>query len=395
MSRDLQSIVVGLGAVGAATLYQLARRGNRVLGIDQHRPPHALGSSHGESRITRLAIGEGEAYAPLVRRSHAIWRELEARTGSDILTTTGGLILAPRDGVAAHHGKPDFLRRTIECARHHGIDHEVLDTAAIRRRHPQFRLRGDEIGYWEPGAGVVRPEAAITAQLGLAESLGARVRTGEAVQAIEPAGTRLRVVTSGGRYTADQVVLAVGPWLPEFLGRPLGGAWASQFAVYRQVMYWFDAGPAAPEFAPGRFPVFIWMFGDAPEDYMYGFPATGPGAPAVKVATEQYVETTTPDAMQREVAPAEAEAMFSSRVAGRLHLPGGRCVDARACLYTVTPDRHFVIDTLPGLPGVHVASACSGHGFKHSAAVGEALAERLLGLAPTLDIEPFRQARPG
>ena len=164
-SSHYDAIVIGLGAIGAATLYQLARRGARVLGIDQYSPPHDQGSSHGESRITRLAIGEGDEYVPLVQRSHEVWRELETVTGRTIMTTTAGLVLAPRDRIAQHHGKADFVRRTIACAQRHGIAHEVLESADIRRRYPQFKLQGDELAYLERDAGFVRPEEAIAAQL--------------------------------------------------------------------------------------------------------------------------------------------------------------------------------------------------------------------------------------
>ncbi|MBB1598660.1 N-methyl-L-tryptophan oxidase [Variovorax sp. UMC13] len=384
-------IVVGLGAIGAATLYQLALRGARVLGIDQHAPPHDQGSSHGESRITRLAIGEGDAYVPLVRRSHAIWRELEASTGRSIFEQTGGLILAPRDRIAAHHGKPDFVRRTIACAERFDIRHEVLDAAGIRARYPQFALQGDELGYFEPEAGFVRPEQAIAAQLEAARGLGATLRTGERVQAVEPLGNgdTTAVQIEGTRFTADRVVIAAGPWLPEFLGRQARADWQADFAVYRQVMYWFDTGTAAPDFAPGRLPIFIWMFGDAQEDYMYGFPSSDPSQPALKVATEQYAATTSPDALQREVSAEEGAAMYASRVAGRFPQIAGRLLKARACMYTVTPDRHFVIDALDGAPGVLIASACSGHGFKHSAGVGDAIADRLLGRTGGIDLAPF------
>ena len=333
-SSHYDVIVVGLGALGAATLYQLSQRGARVLGIDQFAPPHDLGSSHGDSRITRLAIGEGDDYVPFVQRSHAIWRELEARTGKPLMTTTSGLVLAPRDRVAEHHGKSDFVRRTIACAERFGIAHEVLDAAGIRARFPQFNLQGDEIGYHERDAGFVRPEDGADWQ-----------------------------------------------------------AWQGDFSVHRQVMHWFDAGNAAADFAPGRFPIFIWMFGDAPEDYMYGFPASDPAQPALKVATEQYVASTTPDAIDRTVSPEESAAMYRDRVAGRFPQIHGRALKARACMYTVTPDRRFVIDTLDGLPNVLVASACSGHGFKHSAGLGDAIADHVLGRESALDLRPFSRQR--
>lgn len=400
LSSHYDVIVVGLGALGAATLYQLSQRGARVLGIDQFAPPHDLGSSHGDSRITRLAVGEGEEYVPFVQRSHAIWRELEARTGKPLMTTTGGLILAPAGRVAAHHGKPDFVRRTIACAQRFGIAHEVLDAAGIRQRFPQFRLQGDEIGYFEHEAGFVRPEDAIGAQLAVARASGAQTRTGERVRAVEPVGNgngnTVRVRTDSASFTAERVVVAAGAWLPEFLGaqaRADWQAWQGHFAVHRQVMHWFDTGSAAADFAPGRFPIFIWMFGDGQEDYMYGFPSSDPAQPALKVATEQYVRATTPDTLERTVSPEESAAMYRERVAGRFAQIDGRVLKARACMYTVTPDRRFVIDALDGLPHVLVASACSGHGFKHSAGLGDAIADRVLGRPSTLDLSPFARAR--
>lgn len=395
LSTHYDVIVVGLGALGAATLYQLSQRGARVLGIDQFAPPHDLGSSHGDSRITRLAVGEGDEYVPFVQRSHAIWRELEARTGKPLMTTTGGLVLAPQGRVAEHHGKPDFVRRTIACAAHFGIAHEVLDAAGIRARFPQFNLQGDEIGYHERDAGFVRPEDAIGAQLAVARASGAQTRTGERVQAVEPVGNgdTVRVRTDTASFTADRVVVSAGAWLPEFLGKQARADWQADFAVHRQVMHWFDTGAAAADFAPGRFPIFIWMFGDGQEDYMYGFPSSDPAQPALKVATEQYVDATTPDTIERTVSPDESAAMYRDRVAGRFPQIGGRALKARACMYTVTPDRRFVIDALDGLPNVLIASACSGHGFKHSAGLGDAIADHVLGRQSALDLSPFARRR--
>jgi len=203
------------------------------------------------------------------------------------------------------------------------------------------------------------------------------------------------VRTGTASFTADRVVVAAGAWLPEFLGRQARADWQADFSVHRQVMHWFDTGSAAADFAPGRFPIFIWMFGDGQEDYMYGFPSSDPAQPALKVATEQYVAATTPDTIDRTVAPEETAAMYRDRVAGRFPQIGGRALKARACMYTVTPDRRFVIDALDGLPNVLIASACSGHGFKHSAGLGEAIAERVLGRASShgLDLRPFARQR--
>ncbi|KQP04466.1 N-methyl-L-tryptophan oxidase [Pseudorhodoferax sp. Leaf265] len=392
--------VVGLGALGSAIVRPLAERGARVLGLDRHAPPHDLGSSHGESRITRLAIGEGDAYVPLVRRSHAIWRALERQTGVPLYEATGGLVLGSERSRRTHHGKPDFLQRTIGSAQRHGIAHELLDAREIRRRFPPFALRGDEIGYWEPEAGLVRPEQAIRAQLAVARASGAHLRTGETVLALEPHGDgSVTLATDQGRYRARQVVLSAGAWLPgllQGLGQDAWAAWAGEFAVYRQVMHWYALQPdAAPAFVPGRFPVFIWMYGDGEEDYFYGFPSLDPQQPALKVATEQYAAPTTPEALRREVGVEEAAAMHASRVAGRFPQAGPQALQSRACMYTVTRDRDFVVDRLgDGLP-VWVASACSGHGFKHSAGLGEAIALKLLDVGTGALLASFqRRAAP-
>jgi sarcosine oxidase len=165
MTIQADVIVVGLGAMGAATLYQLAARGQRVIGIDRFAPPHEQGSSHGETRITRLAVGEGASYLPLVRRSHEIWRELERRCGATLMQTTGGLIMGPRDGGPVHHGQDAFVQRTIALAEQGGIRHEVLSPDAVMERFPQFRVRGGAIGYYEPDAGMLFPEACVRAQI--------------------------------------------------------------------------------------------------------------------------------------------------------------------------------------------------------------------------------------
>ena len=170
MQTNYDVIVVGLGAMGSAALYQLAKRGAKVLGIDQYRPPHTVGSTHGESRITRLATGEGEAYVPFVQRSHAIWRELEAESGESLLTLTGGLIICPKGGGAQFHGQGDFVEHTAAVARQFGIAHDVLAANALRRQWPQLRVEDREYAYFEPTGGVVAVEKAVTVQLRLAEA---------------------------------------------------------------------------------------------------------------------------------------------------------------------------------------------------------------------------------
>ena len=384
MTEIADVVVVGLGAMGSATLWQLARRGQRVVGIDRHDPPHTLGSTHGESRITRLACGEGEAYLPLVARSHELWRELEAATGERLMLTTGGLILA-RPGMRMH-GRDEFIGRTVALAERHGITHELLGTADMAARFPQFRLEGDETGYWEPEAGVLSPERCVAAQLRLAREAGAMLRTGETVLSVLPEGDSVRVETDRRVVTAARAVLTAGPWLAGLVGDPF----TALARPSRQTLHWF--APEDPRaFAPERFPWFIWLHGATEDDNLYGFPTLD--GLSVKLAAERVATWTTPDTVSRAVGEPEAHAMFERHVAGRIRGMRPGAVRSASCLYTVTPDSGFVIDDLPGCPAALVVSACSGHGFKHSAAVGEAVAERVAQGQSRIDLSPFSLAR--
>lgn len=391
MSGSFDVIVVGLGAMGSAATYQLAKRGARVLGIDQFAPPHQFGSTHGDTRITRQAVGEGPAYVPLVLRSYELWREIEQATGEDLLTITGGLILAGADSRSVPPYRPDFFRRTVQVAEAHGIPHELLDAAAIAQRFPQFHLAGQEAGYYEPGAGFLRPERCLEAQLRLAEQCGAQLHRNERVMGYvaETSGRSVSVQTDAGSYMAQTLVLAAGPWI----GSLLEQEYAAPFRVYRQVMHWFAARGPIEEFLPGTFPVFIWHFGDGSGEYIYGFPALDGRESGVKVATAQFRATTGPDRVNRDVSPDEIRRMYDSRVARYIPALSSRCVKSRVCLYTVVADEGFVIDRHPRHANVLVASPCSGHGFKHSAAIGEVLAQLALDGQSTIDITTFTFAR--
>src|SRR6185312_2782291 len=272
----------------------------------------------------------------------------------------GGLFISSPRKLAKTHVEA-FLENTIAAAEKYGIAHERLDANAIRERFPQFRLRDDEHGYYEPSAGFVRPEDCIAAQLVLAEKHGAELRRGETVLGYE--GTT--VTTDRGTYAADRVILAAGAWLPQLIDDKR----AALFTIYRQVQFWFEAGG---DFAPGRFPVFIW---ELPVGWqgIYGFPSLD--GTSLKVATERYEEAVVPDSVSRTVSGDEIAAMHAL-IAPYLPGVGPRCLRASTCLYTVTPDYGFVIDDLDEDGRVILVSACSGHGFKHSAAIGEALAER-------------------
>ncbi len=380
-------LVVGLGAVGSAALYQSAKLGARVIGIDRFAPPHDQGSSHGDTRITRQAIGEGREFVPLVLRSDEIWAELETESGRSLVTRNGGLVLASANTPGNHHGSMSFVQDTIDAAKAFGIAHEVLNADEVQRRYPQFRLRGDEVGYFEPAAGYLRPEACIETQLDLAKRRGAQIVTDETVLDIKLLGDdTVEVMTSRGRYTAAKAIVTAGAWIQTLLGDD----YARYFKVYRQLLTWFELARNTEQYAPERFPIFIWITGNRPKDMMYGFPAVDGPAGGVKIATEQYQATSDPDAVMRTVDPADVAAIFEEYIAPRFPDVSGRCLRSTTCLYTVTPDAKFIVDRFRGYENVMFASACSGHGFKHSAALGEALVQQALGLTQSVDLSAFR-----
>ena len=381
--QRFDTIVLGLGAMGSATAYQLARRGRRVLGIDRFSPPHVHGSTHGDTRITRLGIGEGAQYTPLAMRSHQIWRELERATGQTLLTTNGGLVLSSR-ARTSHCHSDNFFANTVAAAQKYDIPHELLEAGQIRQRFPRFNVADDETGYYEPGAGFVRPEECVRAQLELARHHGAALHVGETAAAFAANDGGVTVTTGQGTYAAQTLIVTAGPWLPELVGASI----ARHLTVYRQVLCWFAIEGEVAPFLPANFPVFIWELQGRSQG-IYGFPAVDGARGGLKVATERYDQATTPDLAERDVSGTESRALYDEYVAPFISGLSGRCVKAATCLYTVTPDSGFIIDTLPGAERVLVASPCSGHGFKHSAAIGEALAERVIDGRSRLDLGAF------
>jgi sarcosine oxidase len=353
------AIVVGLGAMGSAAAWQLARRGRRVLGLEAHAPGHTLGSSHGESRIIRMAYMEHPDYVPLLRRAYELWRETEERAGEDLMRLTGGLFAGPPEG--------HVVAGSLASARAHGLPHELLDAGEIHRRFPALRPLEGDVAVWEETAGVLFAERCVVAQLRLAEASGARLRHGEPVLGWEPSGDGYEVTTPGGRYGADSLVLAAGAWLPRFLdglGLPL--------QPERIPVYWLQPTDTPELFDPARFPVYIWDTG-GPRTY-YGFPHLG--WPGVKVGRHHSGERCDPDTVGREVTGAD-EAAVREFVRGRIPALDGPVAAGVVCLYTNTPDEHFVVDRHPQLPGVVYAAACSGHGFKFASVMGEVLADLL------------------
>jgi sarcosine oxidase len=385
MQKTWDVVVAGAGAMGSAALYQLAQRGARVLGIDRFRPPHDRGSSHGDTRITRLALGEGEQYVQFARRSHEVWRELESVTGRTLLQQVGGLVYGSTEQRGKAHGAEDFLRTTIGVAQRNAIPHEVLDAGALQARFPQFVFRGNELGCLEHTAGFVHPELCIAAQLAMAQRHGAELRTGELVTGWEKSGAGLRVKTDRGSHFTSRLILSAGSWLPGLVP-DLG----SQARIFRQVLFWFEIDGPHELFTRERMPVFIRV-PDCGTAMFYGFPAIDGPHGGMKVAGEQFECSDAPDEISMTVSEEEVRAMHDLAAP---HLPiTPRCLRTVVCKYTVTPDFNFVIDRHPDYERVWLASACSGHGFKHSAAVGEALAELCLGRPSTYDLTRFKLER--
>jgi sarcosine oxidase len=375
-------IVVGLGAMGSAATMRLAERGLRVIGVDRFTPPHHHGSTHGDTRITRLAIGEGPEYVPSVRRSHELWRELERRTGTRLLYQTGGLVLGDPDNA--------FLAQTRAVAGDHGIRHENLSHAELMRRFPMFSTDRDTEAYFEPEAGFVVPEAAVSTQLTLARRSGAHLLLGEAVTSWTSNGAGVTITTAARSIEAHELVLCAGAWITKLLPQTSG-----LFAIYPQLLHWFPILRGYD--ALRELPVFMWGTGNEKPEFthgsalFYGFPAIDGPSGGVKVATETYDTTVDPD----ERFPPETDAacgLYDEYIAPRFPWVGAEPLRTVSCLYTMTRDGGFLIDRHPEHANVMIVSACSGHGFKHSAAIGEAVAQVIVDGHSELDLTPFRIA---
>ncbi len=376
MTHDV--IVIGLGAMGSAAAHALAARGHRVLGLERHTPAHDKGSSHGGSRIIRQSYFEDPAYVPLLLRSYELWEQLARDSGEDLVTLTGGLFLGREDAVT--------FAGSLLAARQWGLDHEVLSAAEVNRRFPAFTPEPDELALYEAKAGFVRPERTVSAHLALADRAGAELHFGEPVTSWESTGSGVRVRTGTATYEAGQLVVAPGAWAPQLLadlGVPI--------TVERQVMYWFQPPGGVEAFLPGRQPIYIRE--DREGNQIYGFPAIDGPAGGVKVSFFRRGEECTPDTIDRQVHSAEIEDMREHTARLLPSLPG-ELLAASTCMYSNTPDHHFVIARHPGHDDVTVACGFSGHGFKFVPVVGEILADLATTGSTTHPIELFDPGRP-
>ena len=373
MSETFDVVVLGLGVMGASAVHQLAGRGVRVLGLDANQRGHVLGSSHGRSRIIREAYYEAAEYVPLVQRAFIQWRELEEETGLDLLLMTGCLNIG-RPGTQVVDG-------VIASARRHGLPSEVLPSDAMRSRFPAFALPESHVGVYQPTAGVLNADACVGALVDASVARGATIRHGELVNNWEPDGDGVIVRTPSGTIRAQKLVITAGPWSASVLadlGLPL--------QAVRQYVVHFE--PQAPErFSPPGFPAFIW---DVAEGEVYGIPYL-PGS-GFKVGGHDPGEPCTPETARRTVTAEEIE---NVRSIFERCLPGCATTMSMAatCLYTVTPDRHFIIDRHPEHPQVSYAAGFSGHGFKFGPTSGEVLADLAIEGSSRHDVAFLRAAR--
>jgi sarcosine oxidase len=373
MTHTTDVIVVGLGAMGSAALFHLAQRGVRAIGFDRYTPPHTLGSTHGLSRIIREAYYEHPRYVPLVQRAYELWADLERRSARRLFHQTGGLMIGDERGV--------LVSGALRSAREHGLDHELLSAAEVHRRFPGFVLPNEMSGMFEPRAGILDPEACVGAHLDLAVAGGAEVRSNDPVLEWRASGDRIRVVARSGEYSAARVALCAGAWNPALMADD-----TVSLRVERQVMNWFIPARDPELFMPARCPIAMVEY--EPDRIFYFVPDGGDG---VKAAIHHEGETTEPDRVRREIAEddvAPAEQML------RKYLPAaaGRHRASATCLYTNTVDGHFLFAPHSRDANVLIVSACSGHGFKFASAIGEAIADLVMGL-PRPDLAPFGRQR--
>lgn len=367
-------VVIGAGAHGSAAAYALARRGVRVTAIDRFAPPHARGSSHGRTRIIREAYFEHPAYVPLVRRAYQLWAELERETGRTVFRRTGGLTLGAADGVLVSGAR--------RSAREHAVEHEVLDAAELRRRVPALAPPPDTVGVLEHRAGILFPERCVEALRAAARQRGAQLLTEERVLRWEASSGFASITTDRGVHRARRVILAAGAWLAKLapsLGVPL--------VVERQVIHWITPRKHPERVGARHLPVTIWEY--APGCMFYVIPDVGDG---LKAALHHQGASVDPDAPVEPPTQAEQTGVLTL-VERYLNDAAGIVSESATCLYTNTPDGHFVIDAHPDVPEVIVCSACSGHGFKFAPAIGDAVADLALGNEPSVDLAPFRLAR--
>jgi sarcosine oxidase len=372
--RVFDQIVIGVGGMGSAAVYELARRRQRVLGLEQFSVPHELGSSAASTRIFRFAYFEDPSYVPLMRLAHARWLMLQRDFGETLVTTTGGLDIGLPSGRVIAGAK-------LACQTH-ALAHEVLSASEVSRRFPAWQLPAEFEAVLQPEAGFLRADRAIVAHVTLARQLGAEVNENEVVKRFTVLGDRVEVETDRARYEAGSLVLAAGAWTGK-LCDPLKALAVPE----RQVVGWFAA--QAQPFRPQTFPVFIL---DCPQNgNFYGIPAVDEaGFKVGKFHHRQ--QTVDADEIERRIVPEDVAVLTA--IGRYLAKPMGAPVSCKTCMFVNSPDEHFIVDTLPECRHVVVAAGFSGHGYKFCAAIGEILADLAIDGRTPHDTRLFALSRP-
>lgn len=368
------AIVIGVGSMGSSTAYHLARRGAKVLGLEQFGIPHTMGSYSGVNRIIRLTYWEHPLYVPLLRRAYELWREMENLSGNRLMFITGNIDAGPEDG--------RIIQGVLRCCQANHLVHETFDNASLGKRFPGFKLPQDLMAVYQPEGGFILSEQAVTTYVEMAQTFGADIHGHETVLDCHVTGTTARVRTNRGEYSARRLILTAGPWASKLL--PI---LSKVLAPERQVLLWTQ--PLRPElFRLGTFPVFYM---EAAEGRFYGFPVYG--IPGFKVGKYHHRgQTVDPDQIDRNAYPEDEEVL---RQAVRRFFPdaNGPAMGLRTCIFTNTPDEHFILDRHPSWPQVFVAAGFSGHGFKFSSVVGEIMADLALEGGTRHDLSLFRVGR--
>ncbi|MEX1020325.1 MAG: N-methyl-L-tryptophan oxidase [Litorilinea sp.] len=369
------TIVIGMGGMGSAVAYQLAKRGKRVLGLEKFDVPHDMGSSHGYTRIIRLAYYEHPSYVMLLKRAYELWEEIEARAGEKLLHITGSIDAGPADSWV--------FKGSHQSCIEHDLPHEVLTGTELAERFPGYGLPHETLALYQPRGGFLAPERCIVGHCFAALAHGAEIHGREPVLGWEPLGDEgVRVYTTRAVYEADSLVITAGAWNDQMLGFLRGLA-----VPERQVLAWFQ--PERPElYRTDNFPVFNML---VDEGRFYGFPVHG--VPGFKIGKYHHLQESGPaDTVNRDVTPADEQVLrdCTSRYFPRA---AGPTMTLKTCMFTNAPDGHFLIDLHPHAPQVSYASACSGHGFKFASVIGEILADLALYRETRHNIELFRHAR--
>jgi sarcosine oxidase len=369
MGQRFDVIVVGVGGMGSAAAYHLARRGRRVLGLDRFAIPNSQGSSHGVTRVIRLAYNEHPSYVPLMRRAYEGWRELEAEAREQLLHITGSMDISRPD--------QEVVEGSIRSCEEHSLPYEVLDATEVARRFPGYKLDSEMVAVLQPDGGFVLPERSIATHARGATAAGAELHPGERVTGWEPTIEGVIVTTDIGDYEAERLVLTAGAWMHEIAGLPV--------VAERQVLAWLET--SRPElFRPDAFPVFIMQTAD--DQRYYGLPEHE--IPGFKLGRYRHFEERGPADELDRTPRADDEQMLREYATHYFPAGAGRALSMVGCLFENTPDQHFIIDRLPDHPQVIVGGGGSGHGYKFCPVIGEILADLVTAGETAHEISLFR-----